>query len=59
VFALMAVLVLVELIGMLIVTDRRMDAAEREADQLAAAAKAAAAAGAAGAATAAMEPDRA
>jgi len=35
VFAVMAVLVLVELIGMLIVTDRRMDAAEREADQLA------------------------
>jgi MFS family permease len=35
VFAVMAVLVLAELIGMLIVTDRRMDAAEREADQLA------------------------
>ena len=45
VFALMAVLVLVELIGMLVVTDRRMDTAEREADQLAAAAAAAAATG--------------
>ncbi len=52
VFALMAVLVLVELVGMLIVTDHRMDEAEREADRLAAA-------GVAGAATGAMGPGRA
>ena len=51
----MAGLVLVELTGMLIVTDRRMDTAEREADQLAAAVAATDAA----AVTAAKGPGRA